>query len=124
MLGVALGAVVLLRAGRNRFGTDSVPAALGIVVEVRNGTDRRGLARQVTRLLREGGLDVISFGNAESPAARTEILVRRGPLSQGHEVARVLGAGIVRSAPDTLLRLDVTILIGADYQFPKGRVPL
>jgi hypothetical protein len=94
-----------------------------IVAEVRNGTNRPGLARQVTKLLRQRGVDVIYFGTA--PAAdSTAILVRRGDPANGREVARLLGVGPVKVVPDTLLRVDLTVLLGADYRLPKDQGPL
>lgn len=94
-----------------------------IVAEVRNGTGRPGLARQVTKLLRERGVDVIFFGTG--PAAdSTAIFVRRGDPATGREVARLLGAGRVKVAPDSSLRVDLTVLLGADYHFPRDQGPL
>ncbi|MEO8453093.1 MAG: LytR C-terminal domain-containing protein [Gemmatimonadota bacterium] len=94
-----------------------------IVVEVENASGRRGLARQVTRLLRERGVDVLDFSSVDSTVAVTQILVRREPASKGQEVARVLGAGVVTLALDTLRRLDVTVRLGRDYILPPGRPP-
>jgi len=98
-------------------------AGSAIVVEVRNGSRRRGLARVVTRLLRERGIDVVYFGSAGDSVRLTQILVRRGDPGRGHEVARALGTGVVRLVPDTLLRVDATVLLGADYTLPKGAPP-
>lgn len=95
-----------------------------VVVEVLNGSGRTGLARQVTRRLRTRSLDVIYFGNAAGPSDSTLVLVRRGPLAQGHEAARALGQGVVRLEPDSLRRVDVTILLGRDYSAPAGGPPL
>jgi hypothetical protein len=94
------------------------------VVEVRNGSGRPGLARQVTRLLRERGVDVIYFGTAAAATDSTTVLVRRGDPARGHQVARALGRARVVVALDTLLRLDATVVLGADYRFPKDRFPL
>jgi hypothetical protein len=109
-------------AARDRLGT-IFPSGHTIVAEVRNGTSRPGLARQVTKLLRQRGVDVIYFGTA--PAAEsTAILVRRGDPANGREVARLLGAGLVKVVPDSLLRVDLTVLLGADYRLPKDQGPL
>ena len=94
-----------------------------VIAEVRNGTDRPGLARQVTRLLRDRGVDVVFFGSGPKTDS-TRVLVRRGPVGRGHEVARLLGGGRVELAPDSLLRVDVTVLVGPDYRLPKGEPPL
>lgn len=95
-----------------------------IVVEVRNASGRPGLARQVTRLLREKGVDVIYFGTAAAATDSTTVLVRRGDQSRGHQIARLLGRARVVMAADSLLRLDATVLLGGDYRLPKDRFPL
>ena len=85
-----------------------------IRVEVLNGTQRAGLARTATRVLRERGIDVVFF--ASGPAAEsTRILVRRGDPGQGSTVADALGGGRVSVEPDTLRRVDVTVLLGQDW---------
>jgi hypothetical protein len=92
-----------------------------IVVEVLNGTRRPGFARVATRVLRERGIDVVFFGNAESPVESTRVVVRRGDPGQGKDVADALGAGRVLIQPDTLRRVDVSVLLGTDY---RPRLPL
>lgn len=91
-------------------GTD-----LPITVEVLNGTDRGRLARLGARLLREKGIDVLSTGNAK-PVAATRIIVRRGSRESAEAVRRALGLGVVDSVPDSLLRLDVTVVLGDDFR--------
>ncbi|MFN0179730.1 MAG: LytR C-terminal domain-containing protein [Gemmatimonadales bacterium] len=131
-VGLALGvavAVVALFAGRPN---PAMPLAVvsgsgpSVVAEVRNGSQRPGLARLVTRLLREEGVDVVYFGSLDSTEGldSTVVLVRRGDADRGQRVARLLGRAKVMVATDTLLRVDVTILLGRDYRLPKGRFPL
>jgi hypothetical protein len=91
-----------------------------IRVEVLNGTGRPGVARVATRTLRAQGLDVVFFGTGPR-ADSTRILVRRGDPGQGRDVAEALGAGRVVLQPDTLRRVDVSVLIGSDW---KPRLPL
>lgn len=95
----------------------------GIVVEVLNGSGKRGLARAATRELRRAGFDVVYFGNLSQSVALTQALARRGDSSKAVRVARALGATRVRVATDTLLRVDVTVLLGADYHPPPGLRP-
>ncbi len=128
---LGLTAAVLVAAGLfgRRGGAVLQPAVAsaaerGIIVEVRNGTTRAGLGRQVARLLRENGVDVVFVGTSSARADSTTILVRRGDLARGHEIARLLGGVRVRSGPDSLLRVDLTIVLGADYRHPKGRLAL
>ena len=91
-----------------------------IRVEVLNGTRRPGMARVATRALRAQGLDVVFFGTGPQ-ADSTRIFVRRGDPGQGKDVAEALGAGRVILQPDTLRRVDVSVLIGSDW---KPRLPL
>lgn len=118
-------ALVVWRLGGSVLDADFVSAsARGVVVEVRNGTNRSGLARQVARLLREQGVDVVYVGTSSARPDSTTVLVRRGDLARGHAVARMLGGARVRPEPDSLVRVDLTVLLGADYRLPKGRLAL
>ena len=86
-----------------------------IRVEVLNGTERPGFARTATRALRERGIDVVFFGTG--PAAEsTRIIVRRGDPGQGRGVAEALGVGRVVIEPDTVRRVDVSVLLGSDWR--------
>lgn len=89
-----------------------------ILVEVLNATPRAGLARDATRELRRAGLDVVGFGNASGENRRdsTTVLVRRGDTATGERVAGILGQGRVAVETDTLLRVDVTVILGDDFQ--------
>ena len=127
-----MGRGALLLAGLVLAGCSSAPDRSAvpavrdgerIVVEVLNGAGRRGLARAATRVLREAGFDVVYFGNVGQTVAVTEALARRGDSALAVRVARALGANRVRVAVDTLLRVDVTILLGADYRPPPGLRP-
>jgi hypothetical protein len=89
-----------------------------ITVEVLNGTRRQGLARVATRALRQQGIDVVFFGNADAAADSTRILVRRGDPGRGKDVVDALGKGRLRIEPDTLRRVDATVILGEDYR-PK-----
>lgn len=86
-----------------------------VTAEVLNATERSRLARLGARILREKGIDVVATGNA--PAARTtRIVIRRGSRESAEIVRRALGVGTVDSVPDPLLRLDVTVILGDDFQ--------
>lgn len=87
-----------------------------ITVEVLNGTQRTGVARAATRQLRRRGLDVVFFGNADQRVDSTLVLVRRGEPGRGREVRQALGAGRIVIRPDTLRRVDVSVILGLDYK--------
>jgi hypothetical protein len=67
-------------------------------------------------MLRRRGLDVVSFGNADGAVDSTRVIVRRGDLGRGREVRSALGGGRIVVEPDTLRRVDVTVLLGADFR--------
>lgn len=122
----ALLVVVALAASCKEREPPPALAAEGgsrVVVEVLNASSRRGLARIGTRVLREAGLDVVSFGNAERSLDSTRILVRRGSDDAGRRVARVLGVGVIEQRPDSLLLVDVTVLLGRDWRPPPDPRP-
>lgn len=98
------------------------PAGPRVLVEVLNASGVPGLAREGTRQLRQKGLDVVFYGNADQTLDSTEVLVRRGDGPAGARVARALGLGTVRRVEDTLRRVDVTVLLGRDYR-PPPRFP-
>lgn len=86
-----------------------------ITIEVLNATNRQGAARTATRMLRRRGLDVVFLGNADSLADSTRVLARRGDLARAKHVAKALGGGLVRVEIDTLRRVDVSVILGADF---------
>lgn len=104
-------------------GSAVVPEGKRVLVEVLNGSGRRGLARAATRVLRQAGFDVVYFGTVQETGAPTVALARRGDSTAAARVARALGASAVRVATDTLLRLDVTVILGEDYRPPPGLRP-
>jgi hypothetical protein len=86
-----------------------------IRVQVRNGSGIPGAALEVTEFLREGGFDVVDFGNAEEfDEPRTIVIDRVGAPDRAREVAAALRGVPIRSAVDTTLYLDVTVLVGRD----------
>lgn len=86
-----------------------------VLVEVLNGSGRPGLARLGARRLRRHGLDVVFFGNADSTVDSTRVILRRGGAAHADRVHDALGAGRVRTAPDSLRLVDVTVILGPDF---------
>ena len=89
-----------------------------VTVEVLNGTKRKGSRAWPLACSRERGIDVVFFGNADTTADSTRVLVRRGDPGRGKDVVQALGAGRLRIAPDPLRRVDATVILGEDYR-PK-----
>ncbi len=93
-------------------------------VEVLNGTLVDGLARTLTGRLRRAGIDVVFFGSArENDRDSTLILVRRGDSTMADPIRAVLGVGRIVVEPDSLLLLDVTVLLGRDLAGARGVSP-
>ncbi|HWA14847.1 MAG TPA: LytR C-terminal domain-containing protein [Gemmatimonadales bacterium] len=88
------------------------------IVEVFNGSKRTGLGRLAARRLRKYGIDVVLFATASDTTTvdTTQVILRRGDRARADQVLKVLGAGKVVMATDTLRRVDVTVILGRDYQ--------
>ena len=121
--GLLLAVLVLILAGRalrrDRIEGHAfdIPTGDGrIVVEVLNGSGRNGLARLGTRRLRRMGLDVVYFGGADVRVDSTRVIVRRGDHRRADRVRTALGAGQVVVQLDTLRRVDVSVILGPDFQ--------
>jgi LytR cell envelope-related transcriptional attenuator len=87
-----------------------------ITVEVLNGTRQQGAARTATRVLRRQKLDVVFLGNADSLIDSTLVVARRGDSARARHVAKALGLGAIRMATDTFRRVDVSVILGDDFQ--------
>ena len=86
-------------------------------VEVLNGSGRTGLARLGARHLRRQAMDVVLFGNAVGERVdSTRVILRRGARDAAERVRGALGVGRIEVATDTLRRVDVTVLLGPDFQ--------
>lgn len=94
-----------------------------IRVEVLNGAGVPGLADRMTRLLRSRGFDVVDYGNAEAEGGPSAILDRVGDADLAREVALELPGTPIRYAPDSERFIDVTVLVGADYERFFSRAP-
>jgi hypothetical protein len=92
-----------------------VPGArVPYAVEVLNATDADGLARRVTRHLRQAGLDVVFYGTSADGADSTTIIVRGTDPAAGNVVREALGVGRILAEPDPRVLLDVTVVLGRD----------
>ncbi|MGE0440945.1 MAG: LytR C-terminal domain-containing protein [Gemmatimonadales bacterium] len=132
LLGLAVaGTTVVLLVVWFQRGRAEGFRGTGITVEVLNaswngGAARSGLARQMTRLLRERGVDVVYLGSVSRTAGvdSTTVLTRRGDPGKCRDVARILRVSKVVDQPDSSRRVDCTVLAGPDFRFPKGWLPL
>ena len=105
------------------LGCRAAPKALAIpgeggdtlTVEVLNGTDVDGLAREVTRRLRRRGIDVVYFGSGDRKDLDvTRIVIRRGDSTVARSIREALGTGRVSVDLNPRLLLDASVILGRD----------
>ena len=90
-----------------------------IQLEVLNGCGVSGMATRYTDKIREFGFDVVETGNFDHfNVGNSFILSRSGSIENAYRVAKAIGVDrdrvIVEESPD--FYLDVTLVIGADYE--------
>jgi len=87
------------------------------VVEVLNGTGRRGVANLVAERLRRDGFDVVKIGNAsEHTFARTIVAERRDAPAVASQVASSLGVDQPSLFHNENLLVDATVFVGRDIE--------
>jgi len=119
-----VGVVILLAAvayvGMSIYGifaprpTREVESA----VLVLNGCGEEEIGLKTARYLRERGLDVVDFRNADSFDYEETIVVdRAGDFGAAVEVARMLRIpNVIQQIPETPL-VDIVIIVGADHSW-------
>jgi hypothetical protein len=95
------------------------PASTRVIVRVVNGSGIRGLARRATMVLRDFGYDVVDYDSERDGArATTQIVVHTGHRDWAERVQRALGTGTLDERPDSLRYVDLTVILGRDWQPP------
>jgi hypothetical protein len=127
-LGVFLGSALSQRTDvpevSRAAGAPGARASERVRVEVRNASDRSGLARAATDVLRSQGFDVVFYGNAgELEPDSSVVLDRVGRVDMARSVADALGIPRVLSDPDSNLYLDVTVVLREDWTAPRVEAP-
>ncbi len=134
IIGLGLGAVFTrgewMEAPPRTLEIDEVPeertfvipsAGNRVRVEVLNAGGVQGMAARARDLLREGGFDVVYYGNAPSFGRDSSVVLDRvGERDAAAAVARSLGVAGISSEPDTALLVDVTVLLGTDWDPESG----
>lgn len=87
-----------------------------VTVEVQNGGDQAGAARDAALRLRQARLDVVYWGNApealrDTATTRTRVLVRAGDTTGVGRIAEVLGPIDLIDRPDPRRLVDLTVVI-------------
>lgn len=93
-----------------------VPGSAG-VVEVLNGTGRKGAANLVAERLRKHGYDVVKIGNApERNYSRTLVAERRAAPGIATGVAKAIGVPTTFAYHNENLLVDATVFVGRDFE--------
>ena len=96
----------------------TAPPDTRVRVEIINATKTSGLARRVTRLLRDRGFDVVKYTTSSTLQDSTLVLDRTGNPEWAKLVGEALGGTRVEARPDTLRYVDVTVVLGATWRPP------
>ncbi len=98
-----------------------IPGSMGIPytrVEVINGCGVNNLAYKVSLHLREKGFDVVEISNARNKDVERTVIIER--VNKGMKNAKLLGKLIncsnTTTVIDSSLFLEVTLLLGKDYE--------
>lgn len=91
-------------------------AAEAATVQVLNGTDVAGLARQVTLDLEQAGFTILVPGNAPALVERTTVYNPRAKPATARRLARVLDAMVVDGPPPegVVSEADLVVVLGPD----------
>jgi LCP family protein required for cell wall assembly len=102
--------------------TEKFPTYSDLVVEVFNASGERGLAEKARRDLLAKKIDVIKIGDYDgnSRYARTVVIDRLGQPEKSQRVADTLGTKIVLTKIDETRGVDVTVILGQDWQNLKN----
>ena len=104
---------------KTSMSRDTVPelaSSLG-VVEVLNGTARKGAANLVAERLRKRGYDVVKIGNAsEHNYSRTLVAERRTNPGVSMGVAKAIGVQSTFPYHNENLLVDATVFVGRDFE--------
>ncbi|MGC9357074.1 MAG: LCP family protein [Anaerolineae bacterium] len=113
------------------FGTSDTAGAPSVeeeeaTVAVLNGTEEVGLASRTAQYLKENGLQIALFGNAEQQDyATTTVILNRPKPATANRILELLGlpeSALANGANPTADQ-DVLIILGADYQGPPTPIP-
>lgn len=100
-----------IASGRDEAGDQTL-----VVMEVLNGTTAAGMARRTSQLYENFGFDVERFGNAESDQIeRTVVIDRRGIGDRAQRVAQVIEAERIVTDVAPQSDVDVTLILGRDF---------
>lgn len=95
---------------------EEIAEQVTVSVEILNGTSSSGLARRTSEMYEDYGFEVRRFGNAESnQIERTIVIDRRGIGNTAKQVAQVIRAQRIVTEVQPNTDVDVTIVLGRDF---------
>jgi hypothetical protein len=122
-IGVVLGSLVGGSEPHDPSGEELLVLPEGlerIRVEVLNASGVSGIAREATGWLRDQGFDVVYYGNAGTYGQDPSVVIDRvGNLAAAQVIAEALGIPGIRTAPDSTLLVDITVLLGPEWSAPE-----
>ena len=86
-----------------------------VKVEVWNATNRRDLAYDVQRKLRQYGIDAVRWGNFGIYKKYTTVIDRLGDIEVAQKVAKIVGSSVVKTEIDKTRFVDLSIVLGSDF---------
>lgn len=86
-----------------------------VKVEIWNATNRKDLAYNVQRRLRQYGIDAVRWGNFGIHKKYTTVIDRHGDIELAYKVARILGSSGVKTEIDKTRFVDLSIVLGDDF---------
>jgi hypothetical protein len=103
------------------WGVDASKVAQVTRVILYNGAGVPGIAGEAAQQLIKAGLRVVDTKNADNfNYTQTLVIVQRGDIQQGKDIAKILGVGKVTSQPADQSIADVIVIVGRDYKPPAG----
>jgi hypothetical protein len=102
-----------------KFLSDEGPAPIGdeINIEILNGSGNPGQAQSLRNYFLEYGFNVVHYGNAfRNDYQNTIVIDRIGVPSLAKRVADIINCKEVYTKIDKTLLVDVTIIIGNDFE--------
>lgn len=102
-----------------KFISDEGPAPIGdqVNIEILNGSGNPGQAQSLRNYFLEYEFNVVHYGNAlRSDYQKTIVIDRIGNPSLAKRVADIINCNEVYTRIDKTLLVDVTIIIGNDYE--------
>lgn len=86
-----------------------------VQIEVWNASSQPGAARQSAALLRQGGFDVIKWGNLGRKEASTIVVDLIGNFPVAQTAAKIVGTDNVVIQIDPAPMVDIIVILGEDY---------